>query len=174
MRNAGIYDGGRSATTADDRMENKHSERRHPTHQTLVERHNQPVVVMITVCTPHRKAVLASSEMHDTLIEAWNQSFDWRVGTYVIMPDHIHLFCIPARWPIGNLKQWVSYWKRLMSIKMPQYKPLWQRDFWDTQMRNYDHYVEKVSYVRQNPVRKGLVSDSKDWPFAGELNPIIW
>lgn len=41
-------------------------------------------------------------------------------------------------------------------------------------MRNYDHYAEKASYVRMNPVRKGLVETPEEWAFQGELKTIQW
>ncbi len=41
-------------------------------------------------------------------------------------------------------------------------------------MRDRKHYDEKLSYVRMNPVRKGLVQNPPDWPFQGEIHPIIW
>jgi putative transposase len=51
---------------------------------------------------------------------------------------------------------------------------LWQRDVWDTQLRDGEHYHEKWDYVRMNPVRKELVSDPDDWPFQGEVNVLFW
>ncbi|MBN1269698.1 MAG: hypothetical protein JXB04_08935, partial [Kiritimatiellae bacterium] len=51
---------------------------------------------------------------------------------------------------------------------------IWQRDVWDTQMRDYAHYVEKCAYVERNPVRRGLVQRPEDWPYRGELHVIRW
>jgi REP element-mobilizing transposase RayT len=51
---------------------------------------------------------------------------------------------------------------------------LWQRDFWDTQMRSREHYQEKLSYVRMNPVRKELVVRPEDWPYRGQVFPVAW
>jgi hypothetical protein len=41
------------------------------------------------------------------------------VGQYVIMPDHIHLFCSPGRLPVPSLKQWVEYWKGQIAVRWP-------------------------------------------------------
>jgi REP element-mobilizing transposase RayT len=90
------------------------------------------------------------------------------------MPDHIHAFGTPGLVPMPSLKTWVAYWKRLVSEACPQVDRLWQRDFWDLQMRSYAHYVERRSYVRENPVRKGLVPSVRDWPYQGELHTIEW
>jgi len=51
---------------------------------------------------------------------------------------------------------------------------LWQRNFWDTQLRSRDHYDEKWSYVRLNPVRKGLAGAPEDWPYQGEVFSLAW
>jgi len=52
--------------------------------------------------------------------------------------------------------------------------PIWQRDFWDTQLRKGENYDEKWQYVLENPVRAGLVKHSEDWPYQGELNVLEW
>ena len=36
------------------------------------------------------------------------------------------------------------------------------------------HYDEKWSYVRMNPVRRGLAYASEEWPFQGEVFPLAW
>jgi putative transposase len=92
------------------------------------------------------------------------------------MPDHIHLFCAPATFPAESLKQWVRYWTNMASRNWPRAKehPVWQRDFWDTQLRRSENYSSKWIYVADNAVRAGLVKRAEDWPFQGELNFIPW
>jgi putative transposase len=53
-------------------------------------------------------------------------------------------------------------------------KPIWQRDYFDRQLRNNESYGEKWEYVRQNPVRAGLVKSPDAWPFQGEINVLPW
>jgi hypothetical protein len=48
--------------------------------------------------------------------------------------------------------------------------PLWQREFFDHLLRNNESYEEKWQYVRQNPIRHGLVTRVEDWPFCGEIH----
>ncbi len=56
----------------------------------------------------------------------------------------------------------------------PRNPPLWQRDCWDRQLRTGESYSQKWEYVRNNPVRKGLVTCADDWPYQGELNVLEW
>jgi len=152
------------------------SGRRHPVHVPLVERHNEPTIVFLTACSKDRKRIFASADVAPVVIDAWSQAKSWLVGRYVIMPDHIHLFCAPGINPIEPLDQWVRYWKNVASKNWPRLDehPIWQRDFWDTQLRRHENYDEKWDYVLENPVRAGLVSKSEDWPFQGELNVLEW
>jgi hypothetical protein len=35
--------------------------------------------------------------------------------------------------------------------------------------RSEESYERKVTYVRQNPIRAGLVKRAEDWPYQGEI-----
>ena len=92
------------------------------------------------------------------------------------MPDHIHLFCSQFAVDSPALGKWVQYWKTLASrewLKLDE-QPIWQKSFWDTQLRNSDRYDEKWQYVKENPVRVGLCAKSEDWSWQGELNVLEW
>lgn len=56
----------------------------------------------------------------------------------------------------------------------PAEQPVWQRHFWDTQLRREENYAEKWHYVNENPVRGGLVDRAAEWPYRGELNILAW
>ncbi len=146
--------------------------RKTPIHLPARENIGYPVIVFVTVCTDKRKPILCRPEIRYLLVEAWQKADSWLVGKYVLMPDHIHLFCSPTESDIHSLTKWVQYWKSLVSRKWPRHEdhPVWQKSYWDTQLRREESYKEKWDYVCENPVRKGLVADPDDWPFQGELN----
>jgi len=89
--------------------------RKHPPHQPLRERHNTPIIAFLTVCTKDRKRLLVTDQAYGVLKAAWQTKPSWLIGRYVVMPDHIHLFCSPAEFPARPLIQWVSFWKSLAS-----------------------------------------------------------
>ena len=70
----------------------------------------------------------------------------------------------------------MSYWKNEVTRQWPRddEKPIWQREFWDTQLRREESYGKKWEYVRQNPVRAGLAASPDDWPYCGEVNVLRW
>ncbi len=135
----------------------------------------QPLVYL-TVCTDQRKPILCRLAVHDLMVDTWQKADHWLVGRYVIMPDHVHLFCSPAQWYIHSLAKWVQYWKAMISRQWPWPKeqPIWQRSFWDTQLRKEEQYLEKWKYVQLNPVRKEFTTDPKNWLFQGELHEFRW
>ena len=98
------------------------------------------MIVFVTVCTRQRRPLLANSVMHAALIKAWSTADDWLVGTYLAMPDHVHLFCAPGWQSPRSIKRWSGHWKRLVSLARPEMSGNWLRDVWDTQMRDADHF----------------------------------
>lgn len=151
-------------------------ERKRPARMPVMDSGNRSVIIFLTVCVAQRKPILAHDDVHQLLREAWIAADHWVVGRYVIMPEHVHLFCAPARHDHLSVKRWVDYWKTIASLHWPrrEEQPVWQVDGWDTQLRQGESYSEKWRYVRQNPVRAGLVEHEDDWPYQGELSVLRW
>jgi len=152
--------------------------RKHPAHMPPVEHHNRPILLFVTIGVQPRKPVLANQTFAETFVRACADADAWLIGRYVIMPDHIHFFCSPAKIADGSFKLWIRYLKERISkrLKMQTDQIEWklQSDFWDTQIRNGEHYHQKWEYVRQNPVRKELVQKADEWRWQGELNVLAW
>ena len=77
-------------------------------------------------------------------------------------------------------KQWTS--KRIareiarVGIGDPGLKQsgtVWQEEFFDHVLRSSESYSQKWEYVKENPVRAGLVKKSDDWPFQGEIESLM-
>ena len=150
--------------------------RKHPVHLPPREVFNTPIIIFLTVVTKERKPILADPAAHYALLNAWSAAETWLVGRYVVMPDHVHLFCAPGALLAEPLIKWVSFWKSQCSQSWPRRGdgPVWQRHFWDTQLRRGESYDAKWDYVVANPVRAGLVSRVEDWPYQGVLNELRW
>ena len=86
----------------------------------------------------------------------------WRLALFLVMPDHLHLI---VHVPCGvrgapALPRVIANWKHWL---VANYGILFQKDFWDTRLRDDVHYAEKFRYVCNNPVRKGLCATARDW-----------
>ena len=126
----------------------------------------------VTFNTHHRRRLLANAQLNNELV-AFAKSGEQRaiaVGRYVIMLDHIHIFVSGHQDFL--LTQWVRLLKRALSKVISQSRPHWQKGFFDHLIRHGESYSEKWEYVRQNPVRAGLVETPEDWPWQGEIVPI--
>ena len=90
------------------------------------------------------------------------------------MPDHVHAFVAIDDQKL-NLSTWSKSLKNSISKTLRQEgiaPPHWQKTFVEHLLRSAESYSEKWHYVRENPVRAGLVSHSEDWSFRGELFPV--
>ena len=43
---------------------------------------------------------------------------------------------------------------------------MWQKNFFDHRLRSEEEWEEKTHYIRQNPVRAGLVGSAEEWPYV--------
>ena len=138
-------------------------------------------VYFITVCVASRRPLLANAKSFAILRSEWEAArtrYGWSVGRFVVMPDHVHFFCAcdetantkPLSGFVGGFKQWTAK-AILLSLGLPA--PFWQREFFDHLLRSDESYMSKWEYVRDNPVRAGLVRSAEEWPYAGEIVPIV-
>ena len=131
-----------------------------------------PPLYFITICTIHRQKIRdlgTAYRAFECYVRRARDDFGVAVGRYVIMPDHLHFFVRGNN--DFNLAQWVNGLKRAISVPIGATKkrPLWQPGFFDHILRNDESYTQKWEYVRENPVRAGLVPRADDWPYQGEF-----
>ena len=83
-----------------------------------------------------------------------------------VMPDHVHLLLRPDRG--ADLSQIMKGIKgvsaRLLNTLRGQRGSLWQDESWDRIVRDQAELDEKLAYMLDNPVRKGLTQDPREWP----------
>ena len=98
--------------------------RRHPAKGVFIFR-GQPTIVFLTVFTQNRTPCLANTCVHDALVASWDDADAWLVGCYLIMPDHIHLFCSPTNEEC-EIEHWISFWKRQFRRRCGENAPRFQ------------------------------------------------
>jgi putative transposase len=99
----------------------------------------EPAVYFLTICTAGRRALLANDDVFAVLraeFEASPLRYGWTVGRFVVMPDHLHFFCVSDGTPraaslsrfVGGFKQWTAKAILQSSGVAP---PLRQKEFFD-------------------------------------------
>jgi putative transposase len=135
-------------------------------------------IYYLTLCTQNRKRSLANASIHQEFVAFSERAADHHVsvGLFMIMPDHIHLFAAfsPESPPLGK---WVKALRGDLSGLLRKAEgegTHWEKDFFDHVMRSQESFREKMEYVRQNPVRAGLVKRAEDWPYQGEIHRLVF
>ena len=92
----------------------------------------------------------------------------------VVMPDHVHLIFTPLVDEQG--RRVVSLAEIMKAIKgasahvikrrLQHDGAVWQEESFDRVLRSSESLREKVEYVMQNPVRRGLVADWREYPWS--------
>jgi putative transposase len=96
------------------------------------------------------------------------------VPVYCLMPDHLHVLASGVRLGSDQI-----LWSRAIrrSIKQALKPVSLQKQAYDHVLRpdesGLDAFVSLAFYISENPVRAGLSSSARDWPYAGSVVPAL-
>jgi putative transposase len=115
----------------------------------------------VTICCHQRGAnqlavpIIGRGLLADAI--HYHRSGVWNLHLMLLMPDHLH--AILAVGCGGGLSETIRNWKR-MTARMHGVR--WQRNFFDHRLRAGESLDLKARYIRENPVRAGLVSRAEN------------
>jgi len=99
-------------------------------------------------------------------------NYKFTLHAVVVMPEHVHMLLTPMNdpngWPYGLpdiLKSLKGASARAVNKVLGASGPVWQEESFDHVLRSEDSLEEKREYIRQNPVRRGLVKRPEDYPW---------
>jgi putative transposase len=119
----------------------------------------------VTICCHHKsRNQLRNRRVSKTTFKTatmYDERHIWYLELMLLMPDHLHaliaLDCEASlSATIGNFKRATS---RFAGVR-------WQRNFFDHRLRHDESFEEKAAYIRQNPVRAGLIAAEENWPYV--------
>jgi len=125
----------------------------------------------VTICCRQRgRNQLCDEKVWRAIFETatiYDHQQSWYLKLLLLMPDHLHaLIAISAE---TSLSDTVANFKRA-TTKFSGVK--WQRNFFDHRLRSDESLAEKAAYIRQNPIRAGLVENKVDWRYVLDRNAI--
>jgi putative transposase len=105
-------------------------------------------------CNPTTSAAIFKAALH------YQDAHRWYCEILLLMPDHLHML-VSTPWNMEMAKV-VGSWKQWLSR---EYRIKWQENFFDHRLRRDESGEQKWHYIRDNPVRAGLVENPEDWPW---------
>lgn len=92
------------------------------------------------------------------------------VWAYCFMPDHAHLL-VEGKYTNADMNHFVALFKQRSGywFKSIYSTKLWASNYYEHVLRNDEATMTVARYIVQNPVRKGIVDDCSDYPYAGSL-----
>jgi len=131
-----------------------------------------------------RREILAEPESRVLLrevIDTVKQRHPFNIDAWVLLPDHLHsIWTLPPgdsdyakRWGMikaGFSKQAKNLFHREEWLNDSKAKrresTIWQRRYWEHQIRNEQDYQRHMDYLHYNPVKHGWVKRAIDWPYS--------
>jgi len=137
-----------------------------------------------TVVSYRRRPILCDESIRNALraaIETTRLARPFMIDAWVLLPDHLHcIWTLPegdadfsTRWMM--IKRAVSIacgenyhrpdWKST-SKKLRRESTIWQRRFWEHQLRDADDFARHADYIHFNPVKHGNAQSAIAWPYS--------
>lgn len=136
-----------------------------------------------TVVTYKRLPILCKDESRTALGEAIREvraERPFEAKAWVLLPDHLHcIWELPegdtdysVRWALIK-KGFTRRMKGRLEIPKPSLSRIrrreatvWQRRFWEHQIRDEADFSAHCDYIHYNPVRHGLTNSAKNWKYS--------
>jgi REP-associated tyrosine transposase len=125
----------------------------------------------ITICAHMQQNLFQCDEVAQLMVATfmkYRDAGEFDLHEYVVMPNHVHLLLSVSHEKqlsrvIQLIKGGFSHSLREAGIVFPA---VWQQRYHDRRVRDGNEFAEFSRYIRQNPVRKGLVDDAEDYPYS--------
>ena len=95
---------------------------------------------------------------------------DCDVLAYIFMPDHCHVLLqgkselADTLCAMRNFKQKSGFW-----LSKNHHGIEWQKSFYDHILRSDEEIDKQMRYILENPVRKRIIEDWKEYPWNGSM-----
>lgn len=137
-----------------------------------------------TVITHQRRPIFSHASARHYLKQAWLQTQTEKPFENValcLMPEHLH--CV-WKLPDGDFnysQRWASIKSRFTRLwlsdggieanqtpsrRNKRERGVWQRRFWEHQIRDWEDLENHVCYIHTNPLKHGLVEHPQQWPWS--------
>ncbi len=107
-------------------------------------------------------------------MRAVQQRHPFHIDAIVVLPDHLHTIwtlpaddaAFPMRWALIKAafsRKIPNTERRSASRHSKGERGIWQRRYWEHQIRDDNDFARHVDYIHINPVKHGYVEWAADW-----------
>jgi putative transposase len=112
-----------------------------------------------------------------TVMQQVKQAHPFSIVAMVVLPEHLHAIWrlppgdadYPLRWSLiksGFSRRIAKGENVRASRQAKRERGIWQRRYWEHQIRDEDDLARHVDYIHYNPVKHGWVARVVDWPHS--------
>jgi len=88
----------------------------------------------------------------------------YRLQAWAVMPNHLHLVVDVWATPLSKLLNlWKGATARAANLALNRRGRFWEREYFDTLIRDGEHLKRAIRYTENNPVKAGLMAERKAW-----------
>lgn len=123
----------------------------------------------ITASTFQKRQLLQSDRMRQLFLDVlfhYREHHKYLLHDFVLMPDHFHLLITP----IVTLERAMQLIKGGFSFRAKRelgfLHEIWQPSYYDRRVRDAEEFFAFSEYIRQNPVKKGLVASAEEYEYG--------
>ncbi len=131
-----------------------------------------------TTKTFQNRALFRATEIAEAVLETLQQyrhRGEYLLHEYVLMPDHLHVMITPSS--TNSLEKVMQFIKGGSSFRLNQQRGqksnLWNAGFHDWTIRDTADWNAKAQYIRENPVKAGLIERAEDWPYSSANGKLL-
>lgn len=135
--------------------------------------------------------IFISPEPINIIIDSLNfcvKEKNLRINGYVLMPNHLHLIVFDAQFDNKRLHQTLTNFRKFTGNKLAEYidqhlvgtvasiihlkrredrdRQIWQQGWHAEGLMSEHFWAQKLTYIHENPVRKGLVRTAEHWRYS--------
>jgi putative transposase len=88
----------------------------------------------------------------------------YKLGAWAVMPNHVHVLVDVWQTPLADiLHSWKGFTARKANLVLGRTGAFWEREYWDTRMRDEEQRRKAGHYIENNPVKACLAREAKEW-----------
>ena len=126
-------------------------------------------IYFITVATAQRKPLFRKEPMARLFVEVlfhYRDHKNYLLHEFVLMPDHFHLLISPTLSLERSLQLIKGGFSYRAKKELGFAGEIWEKSFYDRRVRGAEDYYNFKQYIRQNPIKQGLVAGFADYPYS--------